>query len=724
MSIETIRGTSSKPVSSDELARILSQLPNWSGRLFVGYPIIGTPDGPHPIDALLVSVEGGIVVFDLIEGAEPGDFEHRQDDSANKVEALLKLHRELMHKGELAIPISTISFAPGIQQLYPQIAEGYPLANSQSLVQEMENCKWPGGKEEVFRRALSTIENIRTIRQSKTRRSLTREDSRGARLKRLEDSIATMDSKQSQAFIETVNGVQRIRGLAGAGKTIVLARKAAYLHAKHPEWRIAVTFHTRSLKDFFRDLIYKFSLGERGEEPDWEKLRIVHAWGASGGGDRDGIYFEFCRTHGADYFDFQTARRQFPQGKEFSSACQYALSHIGDAKQAYDVILVDEAQDLPVSFLRLCYEFLNEPKRLVYAYDELQKLSGESLPAPEDVFGRDADGLPKVRFDSTDIFGPKRDIILDKCYRNSRPVLVTAHALGFGIYRNTPKDAETGLIQMFDHPQLWEEIGYDLREGELSEGSTVTLVRPPETSPRFLEDLLYDGQVDLNDLIRFIHFESEEEQAEWLANAIRYNLEYDELKHNDVVVINPDPLSTRKKVGPIRWRLLNMGINSHLVGVDTGPDTFFLPSDDSVTFTGIYRSKGNEAGMIYIVNAQDCHAAAWNLANIRNQLFTAITRSKAWVRVLGVGSGMAELMEEYERLKVHDFELQFVYPTQEQREQLQIVNRDMTMAERKRIQNSQQSIEDLIQYLESGSIRAEDFDEETVAKLRELLERA
>ena len=32
--------------------------------------------------------------------------------------------------------------------------------------------------------------------------------------------------------------------------------------------------------------------------------------------------------------------------------------------------------------------------------------------------------------------------------------------------------------------------------------------------------------------------------------------------------------------------------------------------------------------MVYIMNAQDCHSSALNLATIRNQLFTAITRSK------------------------------------------------------------------------------------------------
>ena len=57
----------------------------------------------------------------------------------------------------------------------------------------------------------------------------------------------TLDHLQSRIVIETVEDVQRIRGLAGSGKTIVLALKAAYLHASHPEWRIAVTFLTRSI---------------------------------------------------------------------------------------------------------------------------------------------------------------------------------------------------------------------------------------------------------------------------------------------------------------------------------------------------------------------------------------------------------------------------------------------------------------------------------------------
>ena len=705
MSVDIIRGTSQKPVSSKELVELIASQADLSGQLFIGYPIISTSEGRHLIDALLVSSDRGLIIFDLIEGTNIDDYGPRQDDSANKLEARLKTHSELMHRRELRIPIYTVSFAPGMVRLDNYVDDDYPIANRDSLIEKLVDFKWANQKKDIHEAVLSAIESISTIRKSGTRRTIKQEDSRGAKLKKLEESIATLDHMQSKAVIETVEGVQRIRGLAGSGKTIVLALKAAYLHTLHPEWRIAVTFHTRSLKGQFRRLINNFSLEQTGQEPDWENLRIVNAWGAPGDGERDGIYYEFCRAHDVKYFDFQSARKAFPPGKAFSEVCKLAIGQARGVKPVYDAILVDEAQDLSPAFLRLCYDLLGNPKRMVYAYDELQNLSEESLPSPEDIFGKNADGSSKVQFEDAGGDEPRRDIILKICYRNSGPVLVTAHMLGFGIYRKPPKPRETGLIQMFDHTQLWEEIGYQSKFGELKEGTSVTLHRTENSSPPFLEK-----HSPIDDLVLFKHFDDEETQADWLVKEIKKNLENDELRHDDIIVINTDPLTTRKNVGPIRRRLLEMGINCHLAGVPDA-DIFFQPHETSVTFTGVHRAKGNEAGMVYIINAQDCHSASWNLASIRNRLFTAITRSKAWVRVLGIGSAMNALIQEYERLKKRNYELKFTYPTKEQREQLKIIHRDMTTAESKQLRKHQQSIYDLLKDLDSGKVHREDLDE-------------
>ncbi|HEY0942601.1 MAG TPA: ATP-binding domain-containing protein [Steroidobacter sp.] len=715
--VSIIRGTNNKPAASRALADYFASDGENTGELLIGFPIIGTAEGRHPIDAVLISPERGIVIFDMIEGTEPGDFADRQDDSANKLEARLKTYRELTRGRELIVPINTLSFAPGIANPEKHADNGHLLANRDTLGESLSEFKWRESSTTVYAAALSAIQSISTIRKSRTKRSIAKPDSRGAKLKHLEDSIATLDNLQSKAVLETVEGVQRIRGLAGSGKTIILALKAAYLHAQHPDWRIAVTFNTRSLKGHFRRLINNFSLEQTGEEPDWDNVRILNAWGAPGGGEREGIYHEFCRAHDIEYLDFRMAKAQFGSSRAFAGVCSRALSQMQKPKALYDFILVDEAQDFPPEFLRLCYELLDKNKRLVYAYDELQNLSGASVPPPEEIFGKSASGSPRVRFEEPELGKPRHDVILEKCYRNSRPVLVSAHALGFGIYREPARKGATGLVQMFDQPPLWEEIGYVVKSGALTPGSKVVLARTEATSPSFLEK-----HSPIDDLAHFVRFDSEDAQAEWVAKQIQHNLSQDELRHDDIVVINPDPLTTRERVGPIRKRLLDMRISSHLAGVDTDPDVFFQSDTPSITFTGIYRAKGNEAGMVYIINAQDCFAG-WNLASVRNRLFTAITRSKAWVRVVGFGDAMDGLIQEFERLKNNNFELRFKYPTDEERKELMIVHRDMTAEERKRLRSRNKGLEELVSDLEEGTVQAEDLDDDLLEKLRDLLMR-
>ncbi len=63
--ISISRGTNKKPVASDALVKFFSDYEGCSGQLMIGYPIIGTAEGRYPIDAILVSPEKGIVVFDL-----------------------------------------------------------------------------------------------------------------------------------------------------------------------------------------------------------------------------------------------------------------------------------------------------------------------------------------------------------------------------------------------------------------------------------------------------------------------------------------------------------------------------------------------------------------------------------------------------------------------------------------------------------------------------------
>lgn len=713
-----VRGTNDKPVSSRMLADFFEadEAAPAGGELFVGYPITTAADGPRPIDAVYVSPHHGVVVFDLVEGKELDGYDDRQDDAATRLEVRLKQHADLVKRRNLQIPIYAVTVAPGLTIGQLPEDDDYPVATDETLSEVLEDFDWPDSDLDIYRRTISALQSISGIRRSHTARPSDQANSRGSIIKQLENSIATLDAQQGRAVIETARDVQRIRGLAGSGKTVVLALKAAYLHAQHPEWRIGITFNTRSLSAQFRRLINNFTIEQTGDEPDWTKVSVLPSWGAPGGGSRDGVYHRFCVDNKVQYRDFGRAKSEFGSENALRGACRAALAEAETVRQSFDVLLVDEAQDLPAAFLRLCYEMLGDDKRLVYAYDELQTLNGKGLAPAEEIFGKDKNGNPRVTFDQDGDGGARRDIILEKCYRNSRPLLVSAHALGFGVYRQPPPKATTGLVQIFEQKSLWEDIGYRVRSGSLEDNKRVVLGRDNESSPRFLED-----HSAIDDLLTFRSFRSGAEQAEWIASEIERNLQSDELVANDIIVINPDPFTTRSNVGAIRKRLFDRGIQSHLAGVDTSADIFFKQDEDSVTFTGIYRAKGNEAAMVYVVNAHESLDATANLARVRNRLFTAITRSKAWVRVTGLGEDMNTLIREFEEVKARDFTLDFRYPTEEERATLQVLHRDMSRATESRVKRYGKSLTDLVSDLDSGEVYPEDLDPETMARLRDLL---
>ena len=149
---------------------------------------------------------------------------------------------------------------------------------------------------------------------------------------------------------------------------------------------------------------------------------------------------------------------------------------------------------------------------------------------------------------------------------------------------------------------------------------------------------------------------------------------------------------------------------------------------ESVTFTGINRAKGNEVPMVYIINAQDCYAGSYNsqrdLIKKRNILFTAITRSKAWVRILGVGDYMEQLIAEYYKTKSNNFELFFKYPTPKEIERLNVIHRDITAKEKQRITHDISAVKEIAQIMErikNKQSHIEDYPEDIQIILQSLL---
>jgi len=562
--------------------------------------------------------------------------------------------------------------------------------------------------ESIYQALQAALQRVTTLRPAKRRARVSKQDSRGAVLKQIESGMANLDQWQKQAAIETPEGFQRIRGLAGSGKTVVLALKAAYLHAQQPEWRIAVVFYTRALYQQFEDLITRFSFAHSDDRPDYEQLRILHAWGGS---NRGGVYDSIARAMGATPRDFKYAMAKYGRDDAFKGVCRELLdlASPSDDSPIFDAVLIDEAQDLPPEFFQLVYRFTTKPKRIIWAFDELQNLSESAMPATDELFGTSDDGATLPSLENVE-GEARRDIVLPICYRNPPWALATAHALGFGIYR------EDGLVQHFDDVGLWSQIGYTAVKGELRPGFKVELERSRNSYPDYFPDL-----IDPEDAVVLQTFESEIEQDSWVAQQIKRNLEVDELEHEDILVVLPSARTAKRRATRFSRVLDRQGVASHLAGVSSSVDEVFMP--DSVAIAHIYRAKGNEAAMVYVLDSQYA-VKTLNAVSRRNTLFTAITRSRAWVRVCGWGDDMDEVAHEIKKVSSNSFRLNFTVPTPEELEKIRRIHRERSKAEAETLDRATRSMTEMMEAFERGEIDLHDFPPDLRTRLLELFREA
>ncbi len=693
MAIDVVRGIINNIVAANELVAVVNDIDEYTGTLYLGYPLSSTSESVIMVDGLLITKEKGLVAF---------IFESNFDNAADAQDLLYYQIINTLTKYESLRRGRKVVIEPKIISIFSQ--EKHPESDDQHVYCDSKNLgtsiiQLADEDQSYYSVLCESLQKISSMKPKKRRRNVVKEGSKGNIIKKIEKEIANLDEWQKKAAFEIPEGPQRIRGLAGSGKTVVLALKAAYLHAQHPEWNIAVTFYTRSLSQQIKNMISNFSYEFIGDKPDWEKLHVIHAWGTD---SETGIYSEYARKCNLTALNYNGAVARYGRNKAFEGVCLEVLNQtVYNIGPYYDAILIDEAQDMPISFFKLCYRITKDPKRIVFAYDELQNLNTGSMPSVSEMFGADDQGRPLVELQNSENEA-RQDITLPICYRNTPWALTLAHCLGFGIYR------KEGLVQLFNDLQLWEDIGYRVVNGELNYGIDVTLKRKETATPQYFKDLVSE-----EDAIVTRCFDGKYEQYEWVAQEIFRNVHDDELDPDDILVVFPDAYTAKGEYNIFRDILLNKGINSILAGVNADRDIFRI--DGYVTCSSIYRAKGNEAPMVYIVNSEYC-ARGTEMITLRNTIFTAITRSRAWVRLCGNSSDMASLIKEIEKCVSSKFELKFKIPTIPELDKMRLIHRDRTEAEKRELKETQRAIANLTQALQKGEI-----DRNSVPELSALL---
>lgn len=477
----------------------------------------------------------------------------------------------------------------------------------------------------------------------------------------IESKLKVLDETQQKIAFEVPDGPQRLRGLAGTGKTVLLAKRLAKMHIAHPEWTIGLIFFTRSLYDQMIELVtlYHKEMHPDQLEPDWQRIKILHAWG---GRTREGFYYRLARECGIRPHNLRTAQDAVRERGLSSSVtdvfdfiCKELQRVCGEKRQSvpilYDALLIDEGQDLPPSFYQLARDSLSDPQRIYWAYDEAQGIGSLLIPTSAQMFGRDANGKLLVDVSGSYTGGILKTHKMKRCYRTPRQLLMTAHALNMGLFR------KGGALQGVTTQKDWSDLGYEIVAGDftpasVAAGKTVTLTRPLDESPHPVDSGHFKHLKSLGSLLSLNTFSNPEDEQDWIAQQVKADLDSG-LNPWDVVVVALGGDYEKNYLADLQNALKCAGVPAAIAGVDTHVDRYRAPDvfhkADCVTISGIARAKGNEAWKVYACRFDYATKPLdWKQENElhkRNEAFVALTRSKLWCVVTGQPSDIFDELE-------------------------------------------------------------------------------
>jgi superfamily I DNA and RNA helicase len=462
---------------------------------------------------------------------------------------------------------------------------------------------------------------------------------KGKVLSIIQNKEAVFDMQQKRAALNIIDSPQRIRGLAGSGKTIILTMKAALYHLENPEAEILYTYFTKALFGQVKYLIEKYYRDfSENREPDWKKIHIWHGWGGKG---LQGVYSDTCFDNRIEPINFLAAKSLSPKDP-FGYVCETLDKY--DLNEKFDLTLIDEGQDFPKYFYRLCRKITKE-NRIVWAYDDFQNIFDVDIQDEKETFGKDKDGQYFVDFSKEE--NKLQDIVLNRCYRNPRYALISAFALGLGIYNDK-------VLQRLENNKHWEDLGFEVEKGDSKDYEEMIISRPTDNSPIETNEYFQEESIQIK------VFKNIEEETIFIINEIENDVKNQRLRPDDICVISLDSKHIEYYFKSIELGLAQKGIEFFNL-LDAPNNNTYFSIENHVTLSTINKAKGNETGMVYIVGT-DAVFSQKDYIIARNKLFTAITRSKGWVTM--TGTAPAKLCEaEMAELKLNKYKLIFKQPS-------------------------------------------------------------
>lgn len=392
-------------------------------------------------------------------------------------------------------------------------------------------------------------------------------------LEKVKKNIILFDGEQTRfIYQEFANKSVTIQGLSGTGKTELLLHKLKEIYLSEENPKIFFTCHNIALSNILRERIPSFFNFMKVEKQiEWNsKLRVTHAWG-SGNNPNSGFYSYLCHFYNIPFLKFSHIT-------SYEKIFEQVLTHVNSLNKdefeyALDYILIDERQDFPDVFFKLCEKIAR--KKVYIAGDIFQDI-----------------------FENTQKTELEVDIVLNRCYRTDSRTLMFAHAIGIGLF-------DKKKLNWFSD-NYWNSIGYEI---ERFPDREIHFLREPvrrfeNLNTEAYESVIFKNTTHPNDVIAVIK---------------ELQKQHKDLKPDDVAII----LMEENRQAIYNY-IDNLSI---LIGKEIGWKANRAYENKRKIEDTVYISNTNNIKGLEFPFAICLTAAVQNTYKYRNILYTMLTRS-------------------------------------------------------------------------------------------------
>jgi hypothetical protein len=423
-------------------------------------------------------------------------------------------------------------------------------------------------------------------------------------------------------------GSQRlIRGVAGSGKSVVLANLVArHLHRdldslQRPLWtdhrpRVAVTCFNRALVEFLRKKITTaYREQTLNAEIPGDILTVTHF---------NNLLYNAIRERGwpLDYISIGA----FPNGTERASQYRLQIEEWsrqdpgGYASRCFDTIFVDEGQDFEPEEFRLLLDLIRPhpktgEKPIIIFYDDAQNLYGRTRPVWRDV------GINVVG---------ERTQVLKECFRNTRQTVELGLNVLLGSFASPEMKALT---------RTFADIAYLKERNLVEEDGTGVRVRFSERN---------------GEPARVTAFDDEASEMDWIVREVSHLVRDEGVRPEDVLIVfyRPSTFDHARLESLLASSLPGLEfVRPH--GENSLDKDCYIFQPGKMTVSTVYGSKGYDAPVVFLVGADRFGTDIQG----RAAFYVAATRAVESLYVAGVGGGPSLLTEALEvTAKMRDLE--------------------------------------------------------------------